>query len=74
MITLFHNYDGYIQGYADRGHSLMILTIIHFIPSTTSGNDPIYQVLIQQLDYRQKHILIIILIYQKFHMEYFINP
>ena len=71
--NVFQNYDGYIQGYADRGHSLMILTIIHFIPSTTSGNDPIYQVLIQQLDYRQKHILIIILIYQKYHMEYFIK-
>ena len=45
MKTCFHNYDGYIQGYADRGHLLMILTIIQFIPSTTSGNDPIYQVL-----------------------------
>ena len=51
MKTCLHNYDGYIQGYADRGHSLMIQTIIQFIPTTTSGNDPIYQVLIQQLDY-----------------------
>ena len=74
MKSLFHNYDGYIQGYADRGHSLMILTIIQFIPSTTSGNDPMYQVLTQQLDYRQKHKLIIILIYQKIYLEYFINP
>ena len=52
----------------------MILTIIQFIPSATSGNDPVYQVLTQQLDYRQKHILIIILICQNIHMEYFIKP
>ena len=74
MKFFFQNYDGYIQGYADTGHSLMILTISQFIPSTTSGNDPIYQVLIQQLDYRKKHILITILIYQKFHMVYFKKP